>query len=89
MASSKAAETDLVQFGSESTSPRSQRTVEPFQPDLGNVFPQELQSAESFLARGNQTKRGQKVKQSTTKAKRRKRALTGVSRLQLGYTTMK
>jgi hypothetical protein len=53
---------DSTQFGSESTSPRSQRTVEPFQPDLGNVFPQELQFAESFLARGNQTKRGQKVK---------------------------
>ena len=36
---------DLIQFDYESTSPRSQRTVEPFQPDLGNVFPQELQSA--------------------------------------------
>jgi hypothetical protein len=48
-----------------------------------------LQSAESFLARSNQTKRGQKVKQSTTKAKRRKRALTSVSCLQLRYTTMK
>jgi hypothetical protein len=32
-----------------------------------------LKSAESFLARDNQTKRGQKVKQSTAKAKRSKK----------------
>jgi hypothetical protein len=63
---------DSVQFGSESTSPRSQCTAEPIQPDLGNVFPQELKSAESFLARDNQTKWGRKVKQSTAKAKRSK-----------------
>jgi hypothetical protein len=40
-----------------------QHTAGPIQPDLGNVFPQELKSAESLLARDNQTKRGQKVKQ--------------------------
>jgi hypothetical protein len=61
---------DSVQFGSESTSPRRQHTAGPIQPGLGNVFPQELKSAESFLARDNQTKRGQKVKQLTSKAKR-------------------
>jgi hypothetical protein len=64
---------DPVQFGSESTSPRSQHTAGPIQPNLGNVFPQESKSAESFLARDNQTKRGQKVKQSTAKAKRSKK----------------
>jgi hypothetical protein len=32
-----------------------------------------LKSVESFLARDNQTKRGQKVKQSTAKAKRSKK----------------
>jgi hypothetical protein len=64
---------DPVLCGSESTSPQSQCTAGPIQPDLGNVFPQELKSAESFLAGDNQTKRGQNVKQSTAKAKRSKK----------------
>jgi hypothetical protein len=80
---------DLVQFGSESISPRSQHTAGPIQPDLGNVFPQELKSAESFLAKDNQTKRGQKVKQSTVKAKRSKKALTSVGCLQFRDAMLK
>jgi hypothetical protein len=64
---------DPVQFGSESTSPRSQHTAGPIQPDLGNVFPQELKSAESFLARDNQTKRGQKVKQVHSEGKEKQK----------------
>jgi hypothetical protein len=82
LASSKARRPDPVQFGSESTSPQSQCTAGPIQPDLGNVFPQELKYAESFLAGDNQTKRGQNVKQSTVKAKRSKKALTSVGCLQ-------
>jgi hypothetical protein len=80
---------DPVQFGSKSTSPQSQCTAEPIQPDLGNFFPQELKFAESFLARDNQTKRGQKVKQSTTKAKRIKKALTSVGCLQFRDAMLK
>jgi hypothetical protein len=80
---------DPVQFGSESTSPRSQHTAGPFQPDLENVFPQELKYAESFLARNNQIKWGQKVRQSTAKAKRSKKALTGVGRLQFRDAMLK
>ena len=64
---------DPAQFGSESTSPRSQHTAGPIQPDLRNVFPQELKSAESFLAGNNQTKRSQNVKQFAVKAKRSKK----------------
>jgi hypothetical protein len=80
---------DLVQFGSESTSPRSQHTAGPIQPDLGNVFPQELKFAESFLARDNQIKWGQKVKQFTVKAKRSKKALTSVGCLQFRDAMLK
>jgi hypothetical protein len=80
---------DPVQFGSKSTSPRSQHTAGPIQPDLGNVFPQELKSAESFLARDNQTERGQNVKQSTVKAKRSKKALTSVGCLQFRDAMLK
>jgi hypothetical protein len=79
---------DPVQFGSESTS-QSQRAAGPIQPDLGNVFPQELKSAESFLAGDNQTKRGQNVKQSAVKAKRSKKALTSVGRLQFRDAMLK
>jgi hypothetical protein len=80
---------DPVQFGPESTSPQSQCTAEPIQPDLGSVFPQELKSAESLLARENQTKWGQKVRQSTAKAERSKKALTSVGCLQFRDATLK
>jgi hypothetical protein len=80
---------DPVQFGSESTSPQSQRTTGPIQPDLGNVFPQELKSAESFLAGNNQTKRSQNVKQSAVKEKRSKKALTSVGCLQFRDAMLK
>jgi hypothetical protein len=80
---------DPVQFDFESTSPQSQYTAGPIQPDLGNVFPQELKSAESFLAGDNQTKRGQNVEQSTVKAKRSKKALTSVGRLQFRDAMLK
>jgi hypothetical protein len=53
---------DLVQSGSESTFPQSQCIAGPIQPDLGNVFPQEWKSAESFLVGDNQTKRGSECK---------------------------
>jgi hypothetical protein len=80
---------DPVQSGSESTFPQSQCTAGPIQPDLGNVFPQEWKSVESFLAGDNQTKRGQNVKQSTVKTKRSKKALTSVGRLQFRDTMLK
>jgi hypothetical protein len=74
----------------ESTFPRSQRTARPIQPDLGNVFPQEWKSAESYLARDNQTRRGQNVKQSTVMTKRsKKKELTSVGRLQFRDTMLK
>ncbi|OIF92942.1 hypothetical protein A7M93_20000 [Acinetobacter baumannii] len=65
---------DPAQSGSESTFPQSQCTDGSIQPDLGNVFPQEWKSAESFLAGDNQTKRGQNVRQFNNEGKEKQKS---------------
>jgi hypothetical protein len=65
---------DPVQFGSESTFPQNRYIAGPIQPDLGNAFPQELKSAELFLAGDNQTKKGSEYKAVHSEGKEKQKS---------------